>query len=220
MGAQAIWAQAFPIKSRKRCRYLLHTCSLSVGMELCTAVNINREDSSLPLLGPNTPPKDAGCVSVELERTVAEARVYLEDQLNTLRSHSGREFGKAETSELLRETCQALSDLGTALDRTWSKANPGSPLPQWPVEIIPEEEFARIGWDFHANRVQIVDTKGSLWGSLSYLVKTDSFFAKPPSPTDVVNALQRVVTRLEEASAYGLEEASGYGLDGDVGEWG
>jgi len=178
-------------------------------MELCTAVNVNREDSSVPLLDPNSPPKDARCVSVELECAVAEARDYLEEQLNILRSHSGREFSKAATSELLRDTCQALSDLGTGLDRTWCKANPGTPQPQWPVELIPEEEFARIGWDFHANRVQIVNTKGSLWESLSYLMKNDSFYAKPPSSTDVVIALQRVATRLEEASRYGINADEG-----------
>merc|ERR1712151_671015 len=110
----------------------------------------------------------------------------------------GDSLSRTETSDLLRDTCQTLSELCTDLERVWDKVHPGRPQPRWSVEAIPEEELARIGWDFHSNRVQILDTGGSLWQALVCLLQGDqqSSFAKPPTAKEASEALSRAASRL------------------------
>lgn len=138
----------------------------------------------------------AAAMAAEQAHAMAEARSLLQAQLGMLQSQ--HQVSCAETSELLRETCQNLSDLATRLQQAWQKAHPGEPQPPWAVEAIPEEELARIGWDFHANRVQLRNTGGSFWEAFTLLLKGDqsASFAKPPSAPEVAEALARTVTRL------------------------
>jgi hypothetical protein len=141
----------------------------------------------------------AGALATEQERVLAEARAMLVAQLATLRNR--KEASLAETSELLRDTCQNLSDLATVLQQAWRKAHPQEPAPTWTVETIPEEELAKIGWDFHANRVQMErlgGEGGSVWQALGMLLKGDlsGNFTKPPSAPQVAEAFTRTVTRL------------------------
>mmetsp|Transcript_93962 Transcript_93962/g.148499 ORF Transcript_93962/g.148499 Transcript_93962/m.148499 type:complete len:188 (+) Transcript_93962:67-630(+) len=160
---------------------------------------IESEDTSLPLLcqagveAPNGTP-----VAVEQQRVVSEALKLLQGQLVLLQGRN--QPNKSETSDLLRDTCQNLSDLVMSLEQTWQKVHPGEPQPHWPVEAIPEEELARIGWDFHANRVQILNTGNSFWNAIGYLIKADqsSSFAKPPSADEVTRALSRTKERLHK----------------------
>mmetsp|Transcript_70222 Transcript_70222/g.162390 ORF Transcript_70222/g.162390 Transcript_70222/m.162390 type:complete len:162 (+) Transcript_70222:95-580(+) len=136
-----------------------------------------------------------GAMASEQARAVSEARSLLEAQLGTLQGF--QQGSLSETSELLRETCQMLSDLATRLQQAWQKAHPGEPQPYWPVETIPEEELARIGWDFHANRVQLRNT-GGFWEAVALLLSGDqsASFAKPPSAAEVAEALARTASRL------------------------
>jgi len=176
---------------------------------------MDREDSSHPLLslvaqdgedttlllmpgnaGGAAPGPDGLPFASEQKRVVEEALCLIEGQLESLKGRG--QVSRAETSELLRDTCQTLSDLAMGLDQTWRKTYPDEPQPQWHIEVIPEEELARIGWDFHANRVQILNTGGSFWDSVAYLFKADQqgSFAKPPSAPAVVEALSRTRERL------------------------
>jgi hypothetical protein len=135
-------------------------------------------------------------ISVEQERVVFEALNVIKGQLALLQGT--RLPSKSETSDLLRDTCQNLSDLVMSLEQTWQKVHPGEPQPQWPVEVIPEEEFARIGWDFQANRVQMLNDGNSFWNAIGYLLKADqsTSFAQAPSADEVTRALSRTKERL------------------------
>merc|ERR1719235_1772069 len=95
----------------------------------------------------------AAAAAAERRRAGAEALTVVEAQLNVLKK-AGQRATKAETSEVLRELCQELSDLATELANTWKRTHPHESQPKWSVEAIPEEELARIRWDFYANRVQ------------------------------------------------------------------
>mmetsp|Transcript_39900 Transcript_39900/g.107801 ORF Transcript_39900/g.107801 Transcript_39900/m.107801 type:complete len:205 (-) Transcript_39900:61-675(-) len=132
----------------------------------------------------------------EQARAVSEARLLLEAQLSTLKRR--KQASRAETSELLRDTCQNLSELATRLQQVWQRAHPGEKPPAWAVEAIPEEEFGRIGWDFHANRVQHRSSEGSLWEAITVLLKGDQSggFVKPPSAPEVTEAMTRACSRL------------------------
>lgn len=167
---------------------------------------MEREDSMLPLLGPGSPVALPDTFGVEHERAVSKALILLGEQLNQLKAGS-RALNRTETSELLRDTCQALAELSTGLEERWRKGRPNEPMPSWPVNAIPEEELGQIGWDFHANRVQIRDTGGSVWESLGFLFNHDpqAGFAKPPSAESVSEALSRVAARL----SHELEVAGG-----------
>eukprot|EP00747_Dinoflagellata_sp_TGD_P041427 gnl/TRDRNA2_/TRDRNA2_141468_c1_seq1.p1 gnl/TRDRNA2_/TRDRNA2_141468_c1~~gnl/TRDRNA2_/TRDRNA2_141468_c1_seq1.p1 ORF type:complete len:190 (+),score=30.67 gnl/TRDRNA2_/TRDRNA2_141468_c1_seq1:108-677(+) len=157
----------------------------------------------IPLLCPSAGASANGCtvaeatdLRAEQERAVANAVLLLQEQLSVLNTAG---LNRTETSDLLRDTCQSLSDLVTGLERCWADAHPGQPQPSWPLEVIPEEELARIGWDFHSNRVQILNTGGSFWESIAYLLKGNqqANFAKPPSSTMVMEALARAAERLK-----------------------
>mmetsp|Transcript_66509 Transcript_66509/g.187337 ORF Transcript_66509/g.187337 Transcript_66509/m.187337 type:complete len:162 (-) Transcript_66509:135-620(-) len=129
-------------------------------------------------------------VAAEQARAVTEALSVLQSKLRVLRgSHA---VSKTETSELLRDTCQALSDLVTSLEAAWHKAHPGEPQPLWALEVVPEEELARIGWDFHANRVQQLR---STWDAL-WCAGLEGGYAQPPSIREAADALSRVASRL------------------------
>jgi len=159
---------------------------------------MEREDSRLPLLGGGSPRSVPDSLDAEHGQAMAEAMSLLTDKLEILRGGK-RVFNRTETSELLRDTCQALGDLTCGIENRWRKAHPNEPLPPWPINAIPEEELARIGWDFHANRVQMVrNMGGSVWESITFLLKGDeqASFAKPPSAGAVAEALSRVSDRL------------------------
>jgi hypothetical protein len=161
---------------------------------------VESEDTAVPLIcqsgvaAPNGTP-----VAVEQQRVVKEASSLLQTTLGQL-SSKRRQPSKSETSDVLRETCQNLSDLAMSLEQTWQKAHPGEPQPSWPVEAIPEEELARIGWDFHANRVKMLNAGSSFWNSIGYLIQADQSrtFAKPPSAAEVAEALSRTKQRLDQ----------------------
>lgn len=166
---------------------------------------MEREDSRLPLLGVTSPRNVPDVLGAEHEKAMAEAVGLLKNQLSLLQ-RGKRVFNRTETSELLRDTCQALGDLTTGLENRWRKTHPNEPLPPWPINSIPEEELARIGWDFYANRVLMVrNTGGSIWESIAFLFAGDeqASFAKPPSAGAVADAFSRVSARLgtELASA-------------------
>jgi len=159
---------------------------------------MEREDSRLPLLGTPSPRPVPDALGAEHERAVSEAVGLIGEQLALLRG-GRRVLSRTETSELLRDTCQGLADLVTGLDGAWRKAHPNEPMPPWPVNAIPEEELARIGWDFHANRVQMIrNTGGSIWESIKFLLHGDeqASFAKPPTAGAVAEALSRAADRL------------------------
>jgi len=159
---------------------------------------MEREDSRLPLLGGGSPRSVPDSLGAEHDKAMAEAVGLIRDKLELLKGGK-RVFNRTETSELLRDTCQALGDLTTGIENRWRKAHPNEPLPPWPINSIPEEELARIGWDFHANRVQMVrNTGGSIWESITFLFHGDeqAGFAKPPSAGAVAEAMSRVSDRL------------------------
>merc|ERR1719384_2040662 len=133
----------------------------------------------------------------EHDQAVSKALVLLAEQLEQFKLGS-KALNRMETSELLRDTCQALAELSTGLEERWRKGRPNEPMPRWAVNAIPEEELGQIGWDFHANRVQIKDTGGSVWESIGFLFNHDpqAGFAKPPSAESVSEALSRVAARL------------------------
>lgn len=144
--------------------------------------------------------EDRGSIAEERAHAVAQALAVLEEQLDTLRR--GHATSTSATSELLRDTCQTLTDLAVRLHNVWSRAYPGEPEPLWDIEQIPCEELARIGWDLHANRVQLRNTGVSLWESVAYLLSGDqsTSFAKPPSAPQVEKALERAAARLGGSS--------------------
>eukprot|EP00429_Kryptoperidinium_foliaceum_P062082 CAMPEP_0176081576 /NCGR_PEP_ID=MMETSP0120_2-20121206/40805_1 /TAXON_ID=160619 /ORGANISM="Kryptoperidinium foliaceum, Strain CCMP 1326" /LENGTH=223 /DNA_ID=CAMNT_0017415343 /DNA_START=78 /DNA_END=749 /DNA_ORIENTATION=- len=160
---------------------------------------MEREDSRLPLLGaPSMRLAVPDALGVEHERAIIEAVSLISEQLTLLKG-GRRALNRTETSELLRDTCQALADLVIGLDGAWRKAHPNEPMPPWPVNAIPEEELAHIGWDFHANRVQMIrNTGGSIWESIAFLMRGDeqAGFAKPPSAGAVAEALSKAADRL------------------------
>mmetsp|Transcript_2 Transcript_2/g.5 ORF Transcript_2/g.5 Transcript_2/m.5 type:complete len:237 (-) Transcript_2:524-1234(-) len=175
---------------------------------------VEREDSRLPLLEVNGSPAPTARLHAaygpEHERIADEAVQLLSRELTELRSGK-RVLNRGETSELLRDVCQSLADLTIGLEGEWYNSHPGEPLPKWPVSCIPEEELARIGWDFHANRVQMIrNTGGSIWESIAFLLKGDeqASFAKPPSAGAVAEALQRAATRLQAPANAGLRPLS------------
>merc|ERR1719220_2756212 len=177
---------------------------------------MEREDSMLPLLAHGNSGALPDTFAVEHERAVAKALVLLGEQLDHFKVGS-RSLNRTETSELLRDTCQALAELSTGLEERWRKGNPGKPMPRWPVNAIPEEELDTIGWDFHANRVQMKDTGGSVWESIGFLFNHDpqAGFAKPPSAESVSEALSRVAARLSrELEASGGASPIGAGPGG------
>jgi len=161
---------------------------------------IESEDTTmLPLIrqagvaAPNGTP-----LAVEQQRVFREALSVLQTSLGALNKKPSP--NKTETSDVLRETCQSLRDLATSLDQTWQRVHPGEPQPPWSVECVPEEELAKIGWDFHSNRVQILNTGNSLWNAIGYLVSADQNqgFAKPPAATEVMAALSCARQRLNK----------------------
>merc|ERR1719384_600213 len=169
----------------------------------------------LPLLGHGAAAfPDA--FGAEHEQAVSKALVVLGQQQDQLKVGS-KALNRMETSELLRDTCQALAELSTGLEERWRKGRPNEPMPRWPVNAIPEEELGQIGWDFHANRVQIKDTGGSVWESIGFLFNRDphASFAKPPSAESVSEALSRVAARLShELGATGGASPLGAGPGG------
>lgn len=181
--------------------------ALEQTQEDCHAAGFNaaeameREDSRLPLLG-ITSPRPHGplrmCAGEEHNKIAREAVTLVSERLRHM-SNTRRMFNRTETSELLRETCQDLEDLTTGLEGSWRKTNPGEPFPPWPVMAIPEEEFGRIGWDFHANRVKMVrNTGGSILESIAFFLRGDeqASFAKPPTVGAVLQAFHRIAARL------------------------
>lgn len=177
---------------------------------------MEREDSMLPLLGHANSGTLPDAFGVEHERAVSKALVLLGEQLDQLKTGS-KAFNRMETSELLRDTCQSLADLSTGLEERWRRGRPNEPMPRWPVNAIPEEELEQIGWDFHANRVQIKNTGGSVWESIGFLFNRDphASFAKPPSAESVSDALSRVAARLSrELEATGGASPLGAGPGG------
>ncbi|CAK0839625.1 unnamed protein product, partial [Prorocentrum cordatum] len=122
-----------------------------------------RPPQALGALSPSCAARAGRELATEQRKAVEDAVSLIQRWSNVLRSR--REDNKAETSEVLRETCQTLGELATGLEQAWSQSFPGEPCPPWAVEAIPEEEFARIGWDFHANRVQIRRTRAAPCGS-------------------------------------------------------
>jgi len=170
-------------------------CSGCMDHELLT----ESEDSSLPLIRRSGVAAPSGtAIATEQQRAVTEAVTLIQTQLVALQGQ--RQPSKSEISDSLRELCQNLSDLAMGLEQTWQKIHPGEPQPRWAVEDIPEEEFARIRWDFHSNRVQIANAGGSFWNAMSYLMSGDQKggFAKPPSAPEVREALARTMERLEK----------------------
>jgi hypothetical protein len=162
---------------------------------------IESEDTSCPLLRQCGEAAPSGTpVAIEQQRVLAEALSLLQDQLGVLQGQN--KPSKSATSELLRDTCQDISNLVMNLEQTWQKTHPGEPQPRWPLEVIPQEELALIGWDFHANRVQMQNEGASFWSTLSYLIKADqSNFAQPPSAQQVEQALGRTKDRLYKMQA-------------------
>lgn len=160
----------------------------------------------MPLLSKGSSGAVPDAFGMEHERAVSKALVLLGEQQDQLKA-GRRALNRTETSEILRDTCQGLADLSTSLEHRWRKGRPDEPMPRWPVNAIPEEELQRIGWDFHANRVQIKDTGGSVWQSIGFLFNRDPHagFAKPPSADSVSEALAHVAKRFNHE----LEGASG-----------
>mmetsp|Transcript_67372 Transcript_67372/g.170965 ORF Transcript_67372/g.170965 Transcript_67372/m.170965 type:complete len:218 (-) Transcript_67372:361-1014(-) len=161
---------------------------------------VEREDSRLPLLETDSPLRapGTGAFGAEHERAVGEAMSLLSAQLKELKSGK-KVLNRTETSELLRDICQELADLTTPMEGAWRRNHPGQPLPKWPASSIPEEELAKIGWDFNANRVQMLrNTGGSILESIAFLFRGDesASFAKPPSAGAVAEALSRIEARL------------------------
>eukprot|EP00448_Togula_jolla_P002946 CAMPEP_0170620220 /NCGR_PEP_ID=MMETSP0224-20130122/27940_1 /TAXON_ID=285029 /ORGANISM="Togula jolla, Strain CCCM 725" /LENGTH=171 /DNA_ID=CAMNT_0010946375 /DNA_START=24 /DNA_END=539 /DNA_ORIENTATION=- len=140
--------------------------------------------------------------ATEEARAVAEALMILRQPLSMLQGR--REVTKAETAELLRDMCETLRELATDIQRSWQRQHPGELAPAWAVEEITGEELARIGWDFHANRVQMNNTGASLWESVAILLSGDQSrsYAKPPSAAEVVKALTRASSRLRSDEPY------------------
>lgn len=176
---------------------------------------MEREDSMLPLLAHGTPSAMPEAFGAEHERAVSQALVLLGEQLEQLREGT-KALSRTETSEILRDTCQALADLSTGLEERWRKGRPGEAMPRWPVSAIPEEELEHIGWDFHANRVQMKNTGGSIWESIGFLFHDQqAVFAKPPSAESVSEAFSRMAARLSrELEATGGASPLGAGPGG------
>lgn len=176
---------------------------------------MEREDSMLPLLGAGNAGALPDAFGAEHEQAMSKALVVLGQQQNQLKVGS-KALNRTETSELLRDTCQALADLSTGLEERWRRGNPGKPMPRWPVNAIPEEELDTIGWDFNANRVQMKETGGSVWESIGFLFNHDpqAGFAKPPSAESVSAALTRVAARLSRELEAGGASPRGAGPGG------
>lgn len=153
----------------------------------------------LPLLSHSHSGALPDSFGVEHEQAVSKALILLSEQLGQFKVKVGsKALNRMETSELLRDTCQSLAELSTGLEERWRKGRPNEPMPSWPVNAVPEEELAQIGWDFHSNRVQIKMSGNSVWEVLGTLFNQDpqaGYFAKPPSAEAVSDALARVVTR-------------------------
>mmetsp|Transcript_41684 Transcript_41684/g.89501 ORF Transcript_41684/g.89501 Transcript_41684/m.89501 type:complete len:237 (-) Transcript_41684:487-1197(-) len=156
------------------------------------------EDVDRPLLGS---PRITDMLTEQHKRVLSQAQDLLQEKMQLLTWRKGN-LNRGETSDLLRDTCQSICDLATSLEQSWQQANPGKPIPAWPLTQIPEDELAQIGWDFFANRVQIRNTGGSMWESISMLLSGDqqANYAKPPTAVAVATALSRTLERLREAS--------------------
>lgn len=161
----------------------------------------NSEDLSwqplIPVTASSSKVPHGSAMASDEARVVEEAVAIVRDMLDEMRRSQGR-LTCADTAELLRNTCQLLADLGTGLEQMWQQTHPGEQMPSWAVEAVPEEEFARIGWDFQANRVQMKGSNSGFWQAFGYLIAGDqsASFAPPPSAPQVEEALARVATRL------------------------
>mmetsp|Transcript_27751 Transcript_27751/g.50709 ORF Transcript_27751/g.50709 Transcript_27751/m.50709 type:complete len:148 (-) Transcript_27751:114-557(-) len=120
----------------------------------------------------------------------------LSEQITVLRQNGP--MNAYEASELLRHVCEELNEMVTDLRVTWQRTQPGRPAPALPVEDIPAEELIKIGWDFHSNRVTIVNTGSSFFASLQLLLACDqnASYAKPPTDGQILQALSAVHSRL------------------------
>mmetsp|Transcript_102756 Transcript_102756/g.261046 ORF Transcript_102756/g.261046 Transcript_102756/m.261046 type:complete len:212 (-) Transcript_102756:104-739(-) len=163
------------------------------------------EEVNKPLLGEGSP-RASEMMREEHRRMACQAQDIIQQKMKFLSGRRG-DLNRTETSELLRDTCQAIEDLATGLEERWLQANPGQPMPSWPLTRIPEDELARIGWDFHANRVQMLNTGGSVWETIAMLLSGDqqASFAKPPSCAAVASALNRAAARLRDEIREGSE---------------
>jgi len=187
----------------------LETC-----LETVSAEPMEREDSQLPLLmhghpAPSSMKLDhvaseyggvgsADLLGPEHDRVLGKAVGLFSQQVQIIRS-SRYTLSRMETSELVRDTCQSLLEMTEVLEHAWRNAHPSDPMPVWPTNVIPEEELARIGWDFHANRVQMVRNTGqSLLDSIGFFFRGDqqASFAKAPTPAAVAEAFSRASQRL------------------------
>mmetsp|Transcript_66147 Transcript_66147/g.158227 ORF Transcript_66147/g.158227 Transcript_66147/m.158227 type:complete len:147 (-) Transcript_66147:83-523(-) len=123
----------------------------------------------------------------------------LSEQISVLRQNTPMKA--REASELLRGVCEELNEMVTDLRVTWQRKQPGQPLPALPVEDIPAEELIKIGWDFHSNRVTIMNTGTSFLASLQLLLACDqsASYAKPPTDGQILQALSVVHSRLAAA---------------------
>ena len=134
------------------------------------------------------------------ERVQKAAVKVLAEQIGVLRRSSP--MNAYEACDLLRFVCEELNEMVGDLRGTWQRAQPGEPVPPLPVEDIPAEELLKIGWDFHSNRVSIINTGASFLASLQLLMSCDQnrSYAKPPSEGQILEALTAVHTRLTPAT--------------------
>eukprot|EP00451_Oxyrrhis_marina_P000356 CAMPEP_0204270268 /NCGR_PEP_ID=MMETSP0468-20130131/18635_1 /ASSEMBLY_ACC=CAM_ASM_000383 /TAXON_ID=2969 /ORGANISM="Oxyrrhis marina" /LENGTH=127 /DNA_ID=CAMNT_0051245779 /DNA_START=34 /DNA_END=417 /DNA_ORIENTATION=- len=119
----------------------------------------------------------------EERRIRLECVEYLQEQIQYLRREQ-ENMSTSQTSDLVRDMCQKAGDFATELSDVWGRNNSAVAAPPILIETVLEDELGKIGWDFHANRVQMVGT-------------CCAGFAKPPSPTQVLNVLTAVCARLK-----------------------
>eukprot|EP00933_Yihiella_yeosuensis_P054574 TRINITY_DN53049_c0_g1_i1.p1 TRINITY_DN53049_c0_g1~~TRINITY_DN53049_c0_g1_i1.p1 ORF type:complete len:165 (-),score=20.64 TRINITY_DN53049_c0_g1_i1:94-534(-) len=128
-------------------------------------------------------------------RVQQTALTELRKQIEVLRTNGPMSL--TDTSELLRTVCEELNEMASDLHHTWRRMHPGEPLPDLAIEYIPYEELEKIGWDSHSNRVQILNTRGSVLCSIwSIFGDQSGSYAKPPTNVQVQAALEAIEARL------------------------
>ncbi|CAE8608186.1 unnamed protein product, partial [Polarella glacialis] len=122
-------------------------------------------------------------------RITQAALLLLHDQLKVLQKQPLMTL--SEVSDLLRAVCEELNEMTTDLAQAWRRSKPGQAAPSWKLELIALQELEAIGWDFQANRVQMLNTGSSFFASLQLFCSGSqhSSYARPPAVGQVSKAL-------------------------------